>query len=121
MLKWAITLVTIDDAAENTWLDGRIDSYAGGTVRWWIGYNDVTVEGYWDWDGPYSSYINWATNEPNNAQAVVKTVLYSISSVLVVNGMISIAIPVCISSVKPIRSYRLLRKQFTELGRSEFL
>ena len=58
-------LVTIDDAAENTWLDGRIDSYS--TARWWTGYNDVTVEGYWDWDGPYSSYTNWAPNEPNNS------------------------------------------------------
>ena len=58
-------LVTIDDAAENAWLDGRIDSYS--TARWWMGYNDVTVEGYWDWDGPYSSYTNWAANEPNNS------------------------------------------------------
>ena len=58
-------LVTIDDAAENTWLDGRIDSYS--TARWWTGYNDVTVEGYWDWDGPYSSYTNWEPNEPSNS------------------------------------------------------
>ena len=57
-------LVTIDDATENTWLDGRIDSYS--TARWWIGFNDVTVEGYWDWDGPYSSYTNWSVGEPNN-------------------------------------------------------
>ena len=58
-------LVTIDDAAENTWLDSRVDFYSTG--RWWIGYNDLTVEGYWDWDGPYSSYTNWGTNEPNNS------------------------------------------------------
>jgi hypothetical protein len=57
--------VTIDDAAENAWLDSRVDFYSTG--RWWIGYNDLTVEGYWDWDGPYSSYTNWGTNEPNNS------------------------------------------------------
>ncbi len=58
-------LVTIDDLAENTWVDGRVDSYSSG--RWWIGYNDLTVEGYWDWDGPYSSFTYWANNEPNDA------------------------------------------------------
>ena len=58
-------LVTIDDASENAWVDSRVDSYSSG--RWWIGYNDQTVEGYWDWAGPYSSYTNWGTSEPNNA------------------------------------------------------
>ena len=58
-------LVTIDDMAENTWLDSRVDAYS--TLRWWIGYNDLTVEGYWDWDGPYSNFTNWGANEPNDA------------------------------------------------------
>ena len=44
-----------------------IDSYS--TLRWWIGFNDLTVEDYWDWDGPFASYSNWAANEPNDWSA----------------------------------------------------
>ena len=59
-------LVTINGAGEDTWLDGQVDNFAP-SKRWWIGYNDQTVEGYWDWVGPYSSYTNRGTSEPNNA------------------------------------------------------
>ena len=96
--------MTIDDAAENTWLDRRIDSYAGGTVRWWMGYNDLTVEGYWDWDGPYSSYTNWATNEPNNAGSGGEDC--AVLNQFGVGGTWNdiIATPVSTLSAKPIRN-----------------
>ena len=58
-------LATIEDAAEDAWIDTRIDGFSSGS-QWWVGYNDLTVEGYWDWDGPYSTYTNWAANEPND-------------------------------------------------------
>lgn len=66
--QWGYHLVTIDDSAEDGWLDAQIDGY-NANKQWWIGYNDVTVEGYWDWDGPYSTYTNWGSNEPNDANS----------------------------------------------------
>ena len=66
--QWGYHLVTIDDAGEDSWLESTVDSYSQN--RWWIGYNDLTVEGYWDWDGPYSTYTNWRNNEPNNANNI---------------------------------------------------
>jgi hypothetical protein len=66
--QWGYHLATIDDSAEDGWLDSKIDGY-NVNKEWWIGYNDVTVEGYWDWDGPYSTYTNWGSNEPNDANS----------------------------------------------------
>ena len=60
-------LVTINDAAEDAWIDGQVDTFASN-FEWWIGYNDLTLEGYWGWDGPYSTYTNWASSEPNDWQ-----------------------------------------------------
>ena len=34
----------------------------------WIGFNDRTVEGAWEWDGGHKgSWTNWAVNEPNDS------------------------------------------------------
>jgi len=57
-------LVTVDDAAENTFLTD-----VGGGLAWWIGYNDRgRVEGRYRWaSGLASTYENWAPGEPNNA------------------------------------------------------
>ena len=57
-------LITVNDVDEDEWLDDMIDSYS--TSRWWAGFNDLTVENYWDWDGPFATYTNWGSNEPNN-------------------------------------------------------
>ena len=35
-------------------------------ICWWAGFNDLTVENYWDWDGPFATYTNWGPSEPNN-------------------------------------------------------
>ena len=59
-------LVTINDSGEDTWLDGQIDNFASAQ-RWWIGYNDITLENYWDWDGPFGTYFNWNAGQPDNA------------------------------------------------------
>jgi hypothetical protein len=58
-------LVTIDNATENAWIDSTLRAYSN-SVTWWMGYNDLTVEGYWDWDGPFATYTNWGNGEPNN-------------------------------------------------------
>ena len=59
-------LVTINDSGEDTWLDGQVDNFSSSR-QWWIGYNDITLEDYWDWDGPYGTYTNWSSGEPNDA------------------------------------------------------
>jgi len=55
-------LVTINSAAENNWLSNQIMApYV------WIGYNDVAVEGTFEWSsGEMSGYNNWKPGEPNN-------------------------------------------------------
>ena len=54
-------LVTINDAAEEAWLRGL-----EGSSYWWIGYNDIQVEGSWRWSSGSSSYTNWAPGQPDN-------------------------------------------------------
>jgi len=56
-------LVTINNSGENQWLKSQIMApYV------WIGYNDVAVEGTFEWSsGENSSYTNWQAGEPNNA------------------------------------------------------
>ena len=68
-------LVTINDAAENQWLynnyilPDHADKY--------IGFNDAATEGHWVWSsgtggywdystGTGTSYVAWASGEPNN-------------------------------------------------------
>src|SRR6185295_18577712 len=55
-------LVTINDAAENSWIASQFSqSYL------WIGLNDATVEGSYQWtSGAPVTYTNWASGEPNN-------------------------------------------------------
>lgn len=56
-------LVTVNKAAEETWLDGRQGALGGG--EWWIGYNDIGIENTWSWaNGSLSSYNNWRIGEP---------------------------------------------------------
>lgn len=57
-------LVVINDAAENA----KIKSWVNGSDVW-IGYSDYSNEGTFNWYGDNSTYTNWATNEPNNANS----------------------------------------------------
>lgn len=54
-------IVTINDAAENSWVINF--SIAG---RPWLGYNDIITEGNFVWSYDTSSYTNWYPGEPNN-------------------------------------------------------
>ncbi|MEB3293161.1 MAG: DUF4347 domain-containing protein, partial [Synechococcales bacterium] len=57
-------LVTINNAAEETWLKQTF----GGTENFWIGLNDRTTEGRFVWaSGEAVTYTNWAPGEPNNS------------------------------------------------------
>jgi glucose/arabinose dehydrogenase len=56
-------LVTINDAAEETWLKQAFSATEG----FWIGINDRRVEGQFEWvNGETASYRNWTPGEPNN-------------------------------------------------------
>jgi len=72
---WGGHLATINDAAENDFLDVHF----GGSAPW-IGFSDQATEGTWAWHagdggswtgdqtgGSGTSYVNWAGGEPNNA------------------------------------------------------
>ena len=63
-------LVTINDAAENQWIQSNFNSYiskTSGGADFWIGYTDKDQEGVWKWlDGSPSTYTNWAGTGPNN-------------------------------------------------------
>ncbi|MFK0730324.1 MAG: Calx-beta domain-containing protein [Gloeotrichia echinulata GP01] len=56
-------LVTINDAAEETWLKSTF----GSNQQFWIGFTDKDVEGQFKWvNGEATTYTNWAPGEPNN-------------------------------------------------------
>lgn len=55
-------LVTINDAAEEAWLQQTF-----GTQSFWIGLNDRLTEGEFVWaSGEQVTYTNWAPGEPND-------------------------------------------------------
>ncbi|MBE9028300.1 right-handed parallel beta-helix repeat-containing protein [filamentous cyanobacterium LEGE 11480] len=59
-------LVTINDAAEESWLRQTF----GQTERFWLGLNDRNAEGNFTWTGgEQSGYFNWVPGEPNNLQS----------------------------------------------------
>lgn len=61
-------LVTINNAAENDWIQNTFGHYAGNSYTLWIGYTDQANEGDWRWiNGSNSSYNNWNWGEPNNS------------------------------------------------------
>jgi hypothetical protein len=60
-------LATINDDAENDWVWSEVAKF-DGQERWsWIGFNDVKVEGTWEWvSGQPVEYVNWNPGEPGD-------------------------------------------------------
>ncbi len=63
-------LVTINDAAEGTWVTQQFADYNGVQRNLWIGLNAISLNGSvaanYSWvNGESSSYRNWAGGEPN--------------------------------------------------------
>ena len=59
-------LVTVNDQAEQDWLQQTFHNWGGQARSFWLGYNDAETEGTWVWaSGESPGYTNW-TNPPNN-------------------------------------------------------
>lgn len=60
-------LATVNDAAENDWLHSNFVLESGNARNVWHGFNDIAVEGQWEWtSGEAVTYENWASGQPNN-------------------------------------------------------
>ena len=61
-------LVSINDKAENEWLQGIFER-----ERFWIGLNDVAEEGQWSWhSGEPVTYTNWGEHERDGDNTEMK-------------------------------------------------
>jgi hypothetical protein len=61
------TLATINDAAENAWVQTTVASANGNASACLIGLNDQTTEGTFVWNsGEPLLYTNWGPGEPND-------------------------------------------------------
>lgn len=59
-----VELASIPDASENAWIHTTFPDL------YFIGLNDIDSEGDWEWSsGAGVAYLNWAPNEPNNANS----------------------------------------------------
>lgn len=60
-------LVTISSSSEEDWLHQE-EQRRGADSQWWIGYNDLGIEGTWLWaNNEPPGYTHWSANEPNNS------------------------------------------------------
>lgn len=60
-------LATVNDFAENEWIRSTWQNFQAAPRHLWIGLNDLTVEGTYEWvDGSPVAYLNWNAGEPNN-------------------------------------------------------
>ena len=70
-------LVTINDAAENTFVLNTFAN-AAGSGRVWLGLNDAKTEDTFVWSsGETSAYTNWDPGEPNNVDNEDYVAMYS--------------------------------------------
>jgi hypothetical protein len=61
-------LVTIASGVVNSFL---VENAPEGPPSWWIGLNDIAVEGMFVWpDGTPATYTNWNEGEPNDAGGI---------------------------------------------------
>ena len=69
-------LVTVQDQAENEFLRQMFAVPYGGM---WLGYNDLGVEGMWEWASGQNQFgfANWNSSEPNNVNNEDFAMLYT--------------------------------------------
>lgn len=64
-------LVTVNDAAENTWVYETFSHFSGEDRYLWIGLNDAAQSGTFVWaSGEPVSYTNWDVDQPDNQGGV---------------------------------------------------
>ncbi len=64
-LSMGVHLATLTDSAENAYISSFLT--ARGVAQCWLGGNDESTEGTWEWcNGEPFSWTNWAIGEPNN-------------------------------------------------------
>jgi hypothetical protein len=64
-------LVSIGSAEEQEFVHSNFGNLGGVDRRIWIGFNDVSLEGSFEWsDGTPVKYTNWNPGEPNNSGGV---------------------------------------------------
>ena len=60
-------LVTVNNKAENDWLQRTFLNWGNANRSLWLGYSDAESEGTWQWvSGELSTYTNWQSQEPSN-------------------------------------------------------
>lgn len=71
-------LVTVNDSAENAWLQSTFSVYAGIRRDLWIGLNDFASNGDYVWaNGETAIYANWTVGNPNDFGNQSVVFLYS--------------------------------------------
>lgn len=64
-------LASIASFEENDFILKSFGNFGGQDRRLWIGFNDVAVEGDWQWsDGSKVAFTNWNGGEPNNSGGI---------------------------------------------------
>jgi hypothetical protein len=59
-------LVTMDNAAENSWVRSNVVEFDGVGRHSWLGLTDTNFEGIYRWDNDsLATYLPWFPNEPN--------------------------------------------------------
>jgi subtilisin-like proprotein convertase family protein len=65
---WGGNLVAVGDQAEMDFIHDNLSVFEGTSRRLWLGLNDITVEGVFEWsNGEPVVYTDWNAGEPNNA------------------------------------------------------
>ena len=56
-------LVTVNDREEDLWLESQF----GVQEPFWLGFNDLAMEGNWEWiSGEIAAYANWESGQPDD-------------------------------------------------------
>ncbi|HIA28099.1 MAG TPA: hypothetical protein EYN79_08330 [Planctomycetes bacterium] len=61
-------LTAVGDQAEMDWIHDTLNVYGGVSRAIWLGYNDIVLEGTFEWtNGEPAVYTDWNAGEPNNS------------------------------------------------------
>jgi len=62
-IDWGGHLVAVNDREEDLWLQSQF----GVQEPFWLGFNDLAMEGNWEWvSGELAAYANWESGQPDD-------------------------------------------------------